>query len=181
MDSNGQWEIAQRSELGRLECAAEHAEDLQETGAAVLESLGGGVEEAREVFSTLPSQRMHSKGWHGNQTRREREVDLAMFVAILLVVVVAAETGDGTGRGGFDEVGRGKEHRERMVLELKLDIGDEDERGVLKRIGGRSWEEWSPCCWQAAVSLSLCHCIDLTIIGNGNVEEYLQTIAPRFK
>ena len=42
-----------------------------------------------------------------------------------------------------------------MVLELKLDIGDKAERGVLKRIGGRSWEEWSLCCWQAAVSLSL--------------------------
>ena len=69
MDSNGQLEIAQRSELGRLECAAEHAEDLQETGVAVVESLGGGVEEAKEVFSVLPSQRMHSKGWHGNQTR----------------------------------------------------------------------------------------------------------------
>lgn len=68
MDSNGQLEIAQRSEFGRLECTAEHADDLQETGVAVLDSFGGGME-AREAFSALPSQRMHSKGWHGNQTR----------------------------------------------------------------------------------------------------------------
>lgn len=67
MNSKGHLATAQRSETGRLEWAAEHADDLQGTGLAVAESFGGGDETV--AFSALPSQRMHSNGRQGNQTR----------------------------------------------------------------------------------------------------------------
>uniref|UniRef100_A0A2P2NGA9 Uncharacterized protein MANES_02G039000 n=1 Tax=Rhizophora mucronata TaxID=61149 RepID=A0A2P2NGA9_RHIMU len=70
MDSKGQLAIAQRLEVGRLEWAAEHAAVLQGTVAAAEEILGSGDEELPLVSAPgLPSQRMHSKGWQGNQTR----------------------------------------------------------------------------------------------------------------
>lgn len=68
MDSKGQLAIAQRLEVGRLECTEEHADDSQWTVLAVDESFRGGADETVS-FSALPSQRMHSKGWQGNQTR----------------------------------------------------------------------------------------------------------------
>lgn len=47
-------------------CAAEQAGDLHET-VAFLDSFGGGG----VVVVDFPSQRMHSKGEQGNQTRSE--------------------------------------------------------------------------------------------------------------
>lgn len=58
--------MAQRSEEEREVCAAEQAGDLHET-VAFLESFGGGG----VVVVDFPSQRMHSKGEQGNQTRSE--------------------------------------------------------------------------------------------------------------
>jgi hypothetical protein len=65
MASKGHREMAQRSEVEIEECAAEQARDLHET-VAFLETFGGVV-----VVVDLPSQRIHSKGEHGNQTRSE--------------------------------------------------------------------------------------------------------------
>lgn len=60
--SRGQRAIAQRSGEDMEECAAEHAGDWQETRWERVTLRG-------VVALNLPSQRMHSKGAHGNQTR----------------------------------------------------------------------------------------------------------------
>lgn len=63
--SKGHLAMAQRSEEGREEWAAEQAEDLQETGVEVvrLSGPGFGIKEGEY----LPSQRMHWNGWQGSQ------------------------------------------------------------------------------------------------------------------
>lgn len=78
MVSNEQPEMAQRSEEGRKEWAAEQAGELQGTKAVEEVTLGGG--ELGEM-SGFPSQRMHSKGAHGNQTR---SLPVSMYTSILL-------------------------------------------------------------------------------------------------
>lgn len=59
--------MAQRSEEEWEEWTAEQARDLHET-EAFLGTLGGGAVVDGLYF---PSQRMHSKGEQGNQTRSE--------------------------------------------------------------------------------------------------------------
>lgn len=66
MDSNGQRAMAQRSEEGRWEWAAEHARDLHVTEVAVEMLRGEGLEMVEGLY--LPSQRMQSKGEQGSQT-----------------------------------------------------------------------------------------------------------------
>ena len=62
MLSRGQRAIAQRSWEDIEECAAEHAGDWHETRRERVTFRG-------VVALNLPSQRMHSKGAHGNHTR----------------------------------------------------------------------------------------------------------------
>lgn len=69
MESRGQFAIAQRSDVGSEEWAAEQEEDWQGTEKAEGESFREEDEELEN--SGLPSQRMHSKGLQGNQTRSE--------------------------------------------------------------------------------------------------------------
>lgn len=64
--SRGHLAMAQRSEVGREEWAAEQARDLHGRREAEETLRGGG-----EGDVVLPSQRMHSKGEQGNQTRSE--------------------------------------------------------------------------------------------------------------
>jgi hypothetical protein len=65
MASKGHLAMAQRSEVGREECAVEHAGEAQETSR---ESAGGGKMVEFELGLSSPSQSMHSKGEQGNQT-----------------------------------------------------------------------------------------------------------------
>lgn len=62
MLSKGQRAIAQRSWEETEECAVEHAGDWHETRWERVMLRGF-------VALNLPSQRMHSKGAHGNHTR----------------------------------------------------------------------------------------------------------------
>ena len=63
MESRGQRAMAQRSEEGREEWAAEQEEDLHGTAVAEEERLRG------EESGGFDSQRMHSNGEQGSQTR----------------------------------------------------------------------------------------------------------------
>lgn len=63
MSESGQPAMAQRSEAGRAEWAAEQSGERHAT-AGEDDRLNGG-----DADAGLPSQSMHSKGWHGSQTR----------------------------------------------------------------------------------------------------------------